>query len=402
MNLIQTLWLGGDRVARAIGQFLVVTALARGLGVVEFGIFSWAQALVATAGLLQWGAADTALIRWLVREPGQAKARIHGIYAQQLLFIGLSAVPLIFYAFYRPEHQVPIVLLTIGLLGQSTEVLRFWNEAKLTSDRYVRWDQAHYWTFVGAKVAVLYCAPLIHIAAVFALEGVTKALLMARLHRDILKGRPRTIPQEVWDFLRSQVYVFAAYLLTMAALRVPQLWLEAHGGVYEVAYYSAATRLIEPLAFIPWALMSPMFVRYTAQGYGPQANIVRRRMLFLGMSTGFVMAGLITHMSEPLVQVLYGSEFAVGAQVLRVLSWTLVPQFVLLALVRIAVHEGRTKWLAAHGLTQLSMLLLMLYLNQAAKTQEAVTVANIVVASAFVSVLLLFVAQMRRLSGTSD
>jgi hypothetical protein len=48
------------------------------------------------------------------------------------------------------------------------------------------------------------------------------------------------------------------------------------------------------------------------------------------------------------------------------------------------------------------MLLVMLYLNQAAKTQDAVTVAYIVVASAFVSVLLLFVAQMRRLPGTSD
>jgi O-antigen/teichoic acid export membrane protein len=225
---------------------------------------------------------------------------------------------------------------------------------------------------------------------------------MARLHRDILLGWPIKIPREVWIFSKSQVYVFAAYLLTMAALRVPQLWLEAHGGVYEVAYYSAAARLVEPLAFIPWAFMSPMFVRYTAQDFGPKAIALRRRMLFLGMSTGFVLAGLLTLGSEPLVQVLYGSEFALGAHVLRVLSWTLLPQFVLLALVRIAVHEGRTRWLAAHGITQLGMLLVMLYLNQAAKTQDAVTVAYIVVAAAFVSVLLLFVAQMRRPPRTSD
>ncbi|MFZ9759820.1 MAG: hypothetical protein ACO3CJ_10250, partial [Burkholderiaceae bacterium] len=98
MALNQSLWLAADRILRAAGQFVLVGVLARSLGVVEFGILAWAQALAAVAGLLGWSGADTALIRWWVRDSELEAKRLSAVYQSQWLFIGISALGLVLYA----------------------------------------------------------------------------------------------------------------------------------------------------------------------------------------------------------------------------------------------------------------------------------------------------------------
>lgn len=387
----QTIWLAGDRVLRALGQFLVIGAIARNLGVVEFGVFSWALALVGTAGLLSWAALDTALIRWWLGDSERALMRLSAVYRAQWALIGISAIAVFAVSTQHLPGQGIAVLLVFSLAAQSAEVLRFWNESRLTSDRYVQWDQLHFWMFVGLKLGASFTPfPLHAVVMSFALEGLTKAAFMAWMHREVLIAPPAPT-REVQSFLCRHLPLFVAYLSGMAALKLPQLWLEQFVGPYETAYYAAAARMVEPLAFVPWAIISPLFVKLVAAKNHAERRSVHRQMLQWCLGSGLVLAIGLNILGPWGLQLIFGPEYAIlSAPVLKKMAWMLVPQFALLVFVRQAIDSGKTTALAIQGLVQLLVLTLLLAnATQASKGLTAETASMAALFSAVLSMVVL-------------
>ena len=109
-NIVQSFWLAGDRVGRALGQIIVVGAIARGLSVPDFGIFSWALAAVTTAGLMSWASVDTALIRWWLSDSTQSLRRLRAVYYSQWILAGISFVVVVL-PFVPDTTTTPLVIL---------------------------------------------------------------------------------------------------------------------------------------------------------------------------------------------------------------------------------------------------------------------------------------------------
>lgn len=380
----QSLWLAADRVLRAVGQFVLVGVLARNLGVTDFGLLAWAQALAAVAGLVGWSGADTALIRWWVRDPDLAASRLWAVYRIQWLFIGVGALGLAVYA-APSTHWVLAVVVGLSLAGRSAEVFRFWHEAHLTSPQYIRWEQGIYWTFLALKVGA---APLglMPVAVVVGLEGLVLAFSMGYRHRSF---RAKGSVRPALELARANWPLFVAYLMGLGSLRLPQLWLESVAGPVEVAYYSAAARLVEPWAFVPWALISPLFVRYVTAGDAAEARTLHRQMLGLALGSGALLAGIISFGAADWLNLVYGSEFRVAAPALQALAFTMLPQFAMLVGLRRSVHLGRTWMVALQGVAQLVVLAVLLG-SLGTKVYDASYAAQSALIASYLSVFGLF------------
>lgn len=404
-NIVQSIWLAGDRVGRAIGQVIVLGVIARALSVSDFGIFSWALAAVTTAGLLSWASVDTALIRWWLNDSAQALRRLRAVYRSQWILVGISFVGVVLLSTQHLPGQMVVVLIGFSLAAQSTDILRYWNESKRSSSRYVRWDQAHYWFFLVLKIAAAKSpSPLALIAATFAAEGVTKSVLMERLHRVELRG-PRADRHELGAFAAKLSPLFVAYLFGMAALKLPQLWLESAVGPFETAYYAAAARIVESLAFVPWALISPLFVQFVSASEAHVRERVKWQMMRLSIGAGLLLALVLCLFAPQILGIVFGAEYrSISTPVLKVLAWTLLPQFALLVLVREAIDSGRTMILALQGLVQLVLLSALLYyagLSAKGLTAETASYAALVAAvgSVMLPIISRFASKRQQASG---
>jgi drug/metabolite transporter (DMT)-like permease len=104
--------------------------------------------------------------------------------------------------------------------------------------------------------------------------------------------------------------------------------------------------------------------------------------------------------------IVFGAEYrSISTPVLQVLAWTLLPQFVLLVLVREAIDSGRTVILALQGLLQLVLLSMFLYqAGLSAKGLTAETASHAALVAATGSVLLpiisRFASQRQRPKGS--
>ena len=192
-----------------------------------------------------------------------------------------------------------------------------------------------------------------------------------------------------WNLAREHWPLFVAYITGLGSLRVPQLWLESVAGPAEVAYYSAAARLVEPWAFVPWALISPLFVRYVTASDFAQARKLHRQMLGLALGSGLFLAGIIAFWAVDWLNLVYGSEFRVAAPALQALAFTMLPQFAMLVGLRRSVHLGRAWMVALQGIAQLVVLLLLLD-SLGTKVHDAAYAARSALLASCISVFGLF------------
>jgi O-antigen/teichoic acid export membrane protein len=156
-----------------------------------------------------------------------------------------------------------------------------------------------------------------------------------------------------------------------------------------VAYYSAAARLVEPWAFVPWALISPLFVRYVQATNLFLAQRLHRQMLAWSLGSGAVIAAVLYWGSRFWLNLVYGQEFMAAQPVLMALAATLIPQFAMLVGLRRSVHLGRQWMVAVQGFGQV-VLLIVLLTQLGAKAQDAEHAAKAALLASSLSVFGLF------------
>jgi O-antigen/teichoic acid export membrane protein len=167
-------------------------------------------------------------------------------------------------------------------------------------------------------------ASLVTIAVLFtagsALGVVTAYWLM---HRFVLQPRTRVVPREWGPLIRSSVPLGIMSLLGTVVFRtsVVLIGLIAAGSA-AVGEYGAAYRLVEATLFIPTSFnvaVLPWFSRQDGRGAVPIARgfeMAIKTVLALVLPLGVVFAVF----AEPLVQTLYGTEYAEAVEPLRILA----------------------------------------------------------------------------------
>ena len=314
-------------VAKAASlAFFVV--LARELGTEGYGEFMFALALTGALLLAAGFGTDELIAREAAREHAHAPryladvATLKTATAAGLLIVALAIV---FAGDYSADARLATLLVGIGV---ALEVIaKSWQSI---FQAYERLDLASACVIlqrcVTAAVGIVILLAgggLVGAAAVFAagsLLGLAAAEFGVRRILGVRRARPSLA--RGLRLLKLGVPIGVAGLLFTLLLRVDVMMLSFLGSNAEVGIYSAAFRLVEGCQFLSWIFGGAM-LPWLARGSGA-ASLRRGFMLGLKFEAAMLVpiALVFTCFAGPIIDLLYGAEFAGSVLPLQLLGLT--------------------------------------------------------------------------------
>lgn len=322
----------GEVVAKlASVAFFVV--MARTLGSGGFGDFMFALSL-ATVLVVASGFGFDELV---TREVARNRDAAHGYLSDTLLLRTLTCVPLLglgALVVALGDHGDDVVLAFVLVGGgvaienishSWTSLLQAYERQELVALALITQRIAT----AAAGIAVLVAGGGLLAASTVFLAGSMLGLVTAAVatHRRVLRPRLDIDRRRWWPLVRTAVPIGVNTLLFTVLLKLDQalIGLLAAAGNTEVGIYAAAMRLVEATMFIPWAFLAAMLPWLARQEAGAQAltrgyevGLKVLAVILLPIGLGFVL------LAAPLIDVLYGDEFAGAVLPLRLLGLTTV------------------------------------------------------------------------------
>ena len=348
-------WLFVDSLLRmSVGLFVGVW-IARYLGPVQFGQYSFALAFVTIFSVVGALAADANVVRDIVKVPS-AKDEILGT-ATFLKFLGgllAAALCMVAIIILRPEDAVVkwlVIILAVGIMFQAMETIPLWFQAQVQS-KYTVWAKSiAVLIMASVKVTlVLLNAPIV----AFAWAGLAEALLSALALIFVYHVTGQRISRWVLDLHRAKVLLRESWPLMIAALtavlylRMDVVMLGEMHSEAAVGIYGAATRISEASYFIPMALVAslqPSIMQ--AKEHSKELFQARLRNVYNLMSAlSISVATVVTLFADKLVRLLFGQSYEAAGAVLVVHVW---------AAVAVSLGVASSQYLIAENLQKISM-----------------------------------------------
>jgi O-antigen/teichoic acid export membrane protein len=347
-------------------DILTIFLLARYLGVVDFGKFSFALAYVGLFSVVIDLGFNLILVRELSKSPERG-ARLYGSgVSLNFVFAGLgalAAVGSILVLRYPPEIKVLVALASLNLFV-SFRMPSFKDvfEVPLVAGLKLKYSAAaaaanRILTLPVMVGAMLLKAPLGLLVLIYALVSLPSFLLLLHYSRAVVRPAFRAEWPD-WLFLfKEGLPLGLAGILAIVYAQADTLLISKFWTMKEVSFYSAARRVMEPLQLLPAAfglsilpVISEMFVRRKDE----IVRVYRKSLLYI-LLLALPIAAFLFCFSRPVVTLLFGADFREAARALALLSFSLPFVFIshMSAVVFIAVHKQKTAafiWLAALSL----------------------------------------------------
>lgn len=347
--LANTGWLFADRILKMGVGFVVSVWLARYLGPDQFGLLSFAIALVALFATIGSLGLNSVVVRDLVQQP-EAANRILGSACLMQLFGGILAFLLAVTSvgFVRPDDDVIIILVAVlgsASVFRATEVIKYWFESKVQS-KYVVWVENSAFG-VSALVKVLLiaaCAQLTAFAWAMFVECFLAALGLLAIY--IWRGgrfrswcveaqRVRQLGIDSWPLLLSGLAI-------MIYMRIDQIMLGQMLGSEAVGIYSAAVQVSEMFYFVPVAIVASVFPSIIkAKRENEDSYYVGLQSLFsLLVIIALSISIIVSFFSDWLMPLLYGAGYSTAGPVLTLHIWSSLFVFLGVASGKSLIVEG--------------------------------------------------------------
>lgn len=323
-------WLSVDRGVRLIGAVFVNAWLTRYLGPEQNGILNYAFAFVGIFTPLAALGMDSIVIRDIVRD-GSRKDIILGTAFRLRLLGALCALLFTSIGIFvvRPHDtlaQLLVITTSIGLLFQSFDVIDQWFQSQIQSKFTVYAKNSAFFIANLVKIfLIIFNADLFYFVAVNAMElalGAVGLVIMYRSSGNYVGKwcfnyeQARVLLKNSWPIIITDISIFVQSKIDQVMLR--ELLNER-----ELGLYAAALKVAEPLSFIPMIIMSsvyPVIVKtkeWSDSEYMNRLTNLYRLMFIITL----VVCIPITLFSKPIIQLLYGDQFAFSATLLSFLIW---------------------------------------------------------------------------------
>lgn len=324
-------WLSGGKIVRmGVGLFVGIW-LARYLGPVQYGVFSFSLAFVSLFGVIATLGLRNIVVREIVNDRNKADEILCTSFV--LMFLGaLTAYGVIVagIAYLRPDDAITrsvVALVGVTLIFKSGEVVKYWFESQVES-RYTVWVES------GTKVAVacikiamiLMQAPLIAFVWAVLVESLLIALALMVVYalrgQGPRKWRPRVARAKA--LLRDSWPLMLSGLAVIVYMRIDQIMLGQMLSIESVGVYTAAVRISEAWYFIPTAIVASVFPSIIRAKNRDEA-LYRKRLeqlheLLVLIALGVAVA--MTFLSGPIVALLFGDKFAGAGNILAIHIWS--------------------------------------------------------------------------------
>jgi O-antigen/teichoic acid export membrane protein len=349
-----TAWLFGEKMLQMVLGLLIGVWVARYLGTEDFGRFNYALAFVGLFGPIATLGLGQIVVRDLARNP-DSKDEILGT-AFILKFLGgllTFALTVGAILYFNPQETLThwlVAIVSVGTIFLSFETIDFWFQSK-TQSKYTVWSTNSAYVIVNVVKVILIQlkASLIAFTWTMTAEKILASVALVityKLQGNAIKAwrfswqRAKHLLGQSWPLILSGFVI-------MIYMRIDQVMLGQMRDSSEVGVYSAAVKIAELWYFIPGAIIQSVFPSVVqAKDMDEQTYYGRIQKLLNFMAwVSYAVAIPMTLLSDFIVDILYGPQYAEAAPALSILVWAGL--FVSLGL-------ARGPWLITEGLMRFS------------------------------------------------
>ena len=351
-----TSWIVLERAIRLGVGFFVAIWVARYLGPSHYGVLSFGFAWVALFSAFGQLGLENIVVRDIVSDR-RSEAEILGtatalrLIGGLLVVIGSSALYGVFYSFDNRTQLAVIALAGLAQVFLAAEAIDWWFRSHVEW-RYV--FRARVIAFIIATVSTITCITsglgVVWIAAMTLLNAVMLAgfLLIEWLRHSKRKqlwkaraARAKTLLLDSWPAILSGLAIMV--YMRIDQIMIGSMMTEADVGVYSVAVKLSEVWYVIPLAITQSVMPSIVSARKAQNGSYEQRLIGLIALLFW---SSFIVAILVTFTGPSLITILFGHEYRLAGEVLRVHFW---------AGIFVALGVGINQWYIAENRLQISL-----------------------------------------------
>lgn len=320
-------WLFFEQVVRVITGLVVGVWVARYLGPEQFGLFSYVLAFIAIFAPFARLGLDKVLVRDLITDGEPHFVRLGTAFWLRVIgaLLSVCLVNVTFIVFKQDQHTVMLVnIVALALIFQAFEVVAAYFQSKVQS-KPIAISKLIQLAF--SSVLKLYFiwvqAPLMWFVITIFLEQI---VLSGALFWKYLRSNQQWFTH-YFDWKLAKHYVITCWPLIISGVvlvvqsRIDHVMLKAMAGQEVLGYYSAASRLIEALGFIPTLLVSALFPAIiNAKKFSTQQYQWRLYNLYRLMMILFVLiASPLYYFGENIILLMYGQAYAPSASVFSIM-----------------------------------------------------------------------------------
>ncbi|MDF5731733.1 MAG: flippase [Rhizonema sp. PD38] len=353
--ITNTGWLFADQILRLGIGLAVGIWIARYLGAQQFGLFNYVTAFVALFSPFATLGLDSVTVRHLVLHSWDQE-QILGTAFWLKLFGGVISFLLAVGSICLLRHDEKLTIWLVASLAAAGIFLAFdtinlWFQSQMQSKYPVFSKNIAFVLITLLKIALITIqAPLIVFAWMTLAELALSAVSLVIVYR--IKGHSLCLwrwsfPIAKALFKESWPLIFSSFAVIIY-MKIDQIMLGEMVGNKAVGIYSAAARISEVWYFIPMVIASSISPSIFAAKETNEALYYRRieQLLRILALLSIVIALPMTFLSEIIITMLFGKEYAEAGQVLSIHIWASL--FVFMGI-------GTSSWFIAQGLTHLSM-----------------------------------------------
>jgi len=341
--------IAGDVIFRIISLFIIIY-LARYLGTVGFGKYSFVFAYLAFFGIISDLGFQTILVREMARDESNASKLIGNAYVIRLILTMLAIV---------------LSMVVITLMSYPVDTTTYIYIAAFTllfmsfSDLYATIFQANLrmeyniiakLTFKVLSAALIFWiifshGTLMQVMIVMVFSEMVKTLINFLFSRKFV--RPQfEIDFSLWKYLfKESMPIALSNVIWIIYYQIDMVMLSPMMGDAAVGIYSAAHKLFEPFSLIPHAFMISLFPIMSSSFKSSKDRLMRIYKLSFGylLIIALPIAIGTALLSEKIILLVYGTPFADSATALQILILALVFIFVNSVLMYILTSMNKQK-----------------------------------------------------------
>lgn len=368
-------WLLANRIFRIGIGVITLGAIARHLGVEEFGSLNYAISVAAIFGALASLGLEGIVIRDLVRHPDDTDRIMATTFWLRLI----GGVVAIFTAFgsalilgESKSSALLVLVVSLGFLPSAFDVIELWFQKNIQAKLTVRSRIAALTISAAIKLILVYLnAPLIAFAAMQAVEAALIAAALLWLYSQNGNSLLRVAPsvEIARRLLKLSWPLVISGLMIAVYFRSEQLVIKSILGDEGLGIYYASVRIMELWSFIPFALLTTIYpvlvsrhAKESTTDFSEIAQLVYDVMTWAGVAVAIG----VTMAASFFVPLIFGPEFEDASAVLMIHAWTAPVTFSASVRAQIMLLEDATLFhfaIAAGGLIFIVPLAIFLTLT---------------------------------------
>lgn len=344
-----TSWLMGEKVLRLLVGLFIGVWVARYLGPKDFGLLSYAQSYAFLFIVISNFGIDGLIVRDLVRDEEDQNVILGTAFYLKffgaiLIFPSLAA--LFYFTNESHESRILIFIITLIAIFQSFNVIDLYFQSRVLS-RYVVW--AYSFSYIVSSIAkiilILISAPVLWFAVVFVMDSFLQAIGLIYYYWK--KKQKISFWKFKWncakELLKNGWPLILSGFIVSLFMKIDQIMINEMIDSEAVGQYAAAVRLSEAWFFIPLVIANSLFPailnakKRSVEEYKSRVQKLYTLMIWLAI----LIAVPISFLSDWLIKLLYGKEFADAGSVLQIHVWAGVFVF-------LGIASG--KWLMSENL----------------------------------------------------